>query len=255
MYLLSGALARLVPLFFGAALALVGARMLHDRLRPRGTGVARASFALVLAGAALLAFPFARRSTMLLAAERAFARGEWDAASVRFSRSVRPGGRLDGTPGVHWGVALMNQKRWGDAERVLLGTIRRPGHGPVRARPDTVQALGVCRYYEGRLDLAARTLSAARLPGLDSLTDYFLGRIADRAGDAGAAERLYLACLRSQPGFHPARHQLTRLLMLAGRREEALRLVSEADALPALRSSVERREVPPASEFFVVQKY
>jgi tetratricopeptide (TPR) repeat protein len=81
--------------------------------------------------------------------------------------------------------------------------------------------LGVLgKTAEAEADLAAVVKSAAD-PYLKSLAHLFLGRLAEKGQDAGAAAAHYRAALQGRPSFQAAQLALSHALRRAGRLDEA----------------------------------
>jgi len=261
MNLLTLALSRAVPLLLLASASLVLARLVHDLVSRKSPAMGLAAFAAVLGlGVAALA-PFSLRASCVVRGSAAFEHARWSAASRAFSDLEAAGGKLGPRLGYEYGAALMNQRRFAEAERVLLGTVeRRPGARTVAVSPRTVIALGVCRYHARRLDAAEKTFAAVQAPELAYLRSYFLGRIAELRGDRAAALRGYDAALSGLPAFLPAAFQLVRLRLAEGDGGGAAaalarvppRAFERDEGFRALAAHVESRTAPEAREFFVV---
>lgn len=261
MQLFTLGLSRLVPLLFAASGVLIAGRLAYDRLLPRRAAAARAAFALILlAGGAAMA-PYVWRAAALVSAEHAFWRADWPAAADRYSSYARLRGSSLGRAGARQAVALMNLRRYADAETAFLASFPR-ARGIFRARPNDVLSLGLCRYYMGRLDAAERTVRAVS-PGVSPIRDYILARILDRHGDANAAVAAFQGSLAVAPCFYPALYQLVRVLRREGREPEAnAALASFCPAgaqqnraqLAPLAPRPEGQGIPPEKEFHFVQE-
>lgn len=262
MTLFTLGLSRLVPLLFAASGVLIAGRLVYDGLRPRRSAVARGAFALILlVGAAAIA-PWVRRGGTLLSAEHAFERADWQAAADRYTLYDRLRGSSRGRAGSRHALALMNVRRYADAEAVLLKSLPPSEHGTVRARERDILSLALCRYYTGRLDAAERTVRAVS-PGVSPIRDYVLGRILDRRGDTNGSVAAYRVSLADAPCFYPALYQLVRGLRRAGRGTEAQSALDsfcpagsqENNALLAsLAPRAEGQEIPREKEFYFVQE-
>ena len=257
MELFTLGLSRLVPLLFAASAVLVAGRLVHDWLRPRHATAARAAFAVVLVAGAAIVAPWVRRGVTLLAAERAFSRSDWAPASDRYADYAR----LGGCPGARRARALMNLRRWPEAEAAFLASFPRAANGSFRATPNDVLSLGLCRYYAGRLEDAERTVRAVA-PGVSPVRDYTLGRILDRRGDPGAAEAAFRSSLAQAPCFYPALYHLVRMLRREGRADEARAAAGafcpagapEDRAARAALLAGDAAAIPPEKEFYFVQE-
>jgi len=262
MQLFTLGLSRLVPLLFAVSLVLIVGRLAYDRLRRRHARAARGAFALILlAGGAAMA-PYGWRAATLVSAEYAFGRADWPAADRFYSSYARLAGSSRGRAGSQWGIALMNLKRYADAEAAFLASFPPARRGSFRASPKDVLSLGLCRYYTGRLDAAERTVRAVS-PRVSPVRDYVLGRISDRRGDAGAAVAAFQASLAAAPCFYPALYQLVRSLREAGRETEARAALDSfcpsgardgRAQRAALAPELEGNGIPPEREFDFVLK-
>jgi tetratricopeptide (TPR) repeat protein len=192
----------------------------------------------------------------------AFQAGDYATASRCFDAYARAGGRFGPRLAYRWGVSLLNQHRWAAAEHALLsGLTRFEGQPTVAVQPRTMLALGLCRYYLGRLDAAAATLEVVQEKSLYAPRSYILGRIHEARGDARGAEALYAAVAERAPLFIPAAYQLVRLKMAAGEPEAAKTILAHAagakgrDAdFDGLAGVIARNETPLPKEFVVVLK-
>lgn len=254
-------LSRLVPLLFAASAILVLGRIAYDRLRPHREQAARGIFALILLGGAAALAPWAWRGAVLTSAEHAFWRADWAAAADRYAHYARLRGSFPGRTGARRALALMNLRRFDEAESAFLASLPRPGHGTVQASPNDVLSLGLCRYYTGRLDAAERTVRAVA-PGVSPMRDYILGRIHDRMGESGEAVAAFRASLAQAPCFYPSFYHLVRALRRDGHDAEARSAIasfcpsrepSRVSPLTALLPGTEG-EVPPEKEFYFVQE-
>lgn len=248
---------------FFASVVLVAGRYLHDRYASAGRWVGRLLFGAVLFLGTAGAVPYVLRSAHVVAAESAFFAGDWDGVDRHLAANRAMGGGLSDSQGRDWGIALMNQWRFREAEEVLKSTVRRAGV-KVRVEPRTVFLIGVCRYYDGRLDAAEKTIASAGDFGQQALADYFLGRIADRQDRPKEAVLRYESCVRENAGFYPAIYHLARIRLMAGEgdlarivlaRYESASGGADGDAsLAALRAAIkDGGPVPPPVEFIIVQ--
>jgi hypothetical protein len=252
-------LSRLVPLLLWASVLLVAGRAAHDRLAAWRRPFARAAFVAIVAGGGTLALPYAVRSAFLVGALDANLDGRLEDALYRWSAYAELGGKPSVRTRHRWAESLIAVRRFGAAESVLLGGLKRRAGGVVRTEPDVILTLGVCRYYSGRWADAERTLRAVDTPATRCLKDYFLGRLAERRGDPSAAAALYEASLVANPRFFPAIYQRARLACEAGDAATATKLVgesrvwpSDAPALAALAARVARPAAPPPDHEFVI---
>jgi len=262
MKLFSLGLSRLVPLLFAASGVLIAGRLVCDRLRRLHAGAARGAFALILLAGGAAMVPYGWRTVTLVSAEYAFERSDWPAADRFFSSYARLNGSPRGLAGSQWAIALMNLKRYADAETAFLASFPRTRHGSFRASPKDVLSLGLCRYYMGRLDAAEKTVRAVS-PRVSPVRDYVLGRISDRRGAAGAAVAAFQESLAVAPCFYPALYQLVRTLREEGRETEAHAAFDsfcpagapESRAQrAALARELEGNGIPPEKEFdFVLE--
>jgi tetratricopeptide (TPR) repeat protein len=259
MSLFTLGLSRLVPLLFAASAVLVLGRLAYDRLLPRHARAARAAFALILLAGAAAAVPWVRRGSALVSAERAFERAEWDVAADRYAAYARLRGSALGRAGSRRALALMNLRRWAEAEAAFLESFPRRSTATVRATPNDVLSLGLCRYYTGRFDAAERTMRALA-PGLSPVRDYVLGRILERRGEPAGAISAFRASLGQSPCFYPSLYHLVRALRAAGRGMEA---AAALDAFcPGGGTQARERDavlapegpLPPDKEFYFVQE-
>lgn len=223
-------LSRLVPLLLWASVLLVAGRALHDRLAGRSSLMAKAAFVTIVAGGLAVAGPFAVRSAFLVGALDAHLEGRWSDAVLRWSTYRELGGDPSLRTRQRWAESLVALRRYREAEALLLGGLQESSKGRVRASPEVVFTLGVCRYYSGRWTEAERTLRAVDTKPTRYLRDYLLGRLAERRGERAAAEAFYGASLKADPSFFPALYQLVRVAREAGDRQAALRLVEESRA-------------------------
>ena len=153
----------------------------------------------------------------------------------------------------------MQLHRWKAAEAVLAtGVEQRPGG--VVAIPQYLMMLGICRYYLGDDAAAERDLASVRNSVDTPLLPYYLGRIAERRGNALAACRLYDDTLRRQPGFLPAAYQAARVRWrtgdMAGARATAETFQHETPEDPEARllQVSLRGDGPPEREFLVLPR-
>lgn len=255
-------LAHLVPLLFAASGVLIVGRLAYDWLGPRHAAAARGAFALILLAGAAAVAPYVRRAATLVSAEYAFWRADWPAAAGRYSSYARLRGSSLGRAGARRAIALMNLRRYADAETAFLASFPSAERGTFRATPNDVLSLGLCRYYMGRLDAAERTVRAVS-PGASPLRDYVLGRILDRRGDTSGALAAFRASLATTPCFYPGLYQLVRGLRREGRETEAqaaLQSFCRAGApqdraqRAALAPELEGKGIPPEREFYFVQE-
>lgn len=262
MQLFTLGLSRLVPLLFASSVVLIVGRLAYDRLSRRHAAPAPGAFALILlAGGAAIA-PYVWRAATLVSAEYAFGRRDWPTAEGRYSSYIRLRGSSFGRAGARRALALMNLRRYADAETALLRSFPRAERGIFRASPKDVLSLGLCRYYMGRLDAAERTVRAVSA-SVSPIRDYVLGQILDRRGDTNAAVGAFHASLAATPCFFPSLYQLVRVLRREGRESEAdaaLRSFCPAGAqqnraeMAPLARRPEGRGIPPEREFYFVQE-
>jgi tetratricopeptide (TPR) repeat protein len=262
MQLFTLGLSYLVPLLFAASGILIVGRLTFDRLRLRNAAAARGAFALIFLAGAAAAAPYVRRAATLVSAEHAFGRADWLTAADRYASYARLRGSSVGRAGARRALALMNLRRYADAEAAFLASFPRVERGTFRARPNEVLSLGLCRYYTGRLDAAERTVRAVS-PGVSPIRDYVLGRILDRRGDANAAVAAFQTSLAAAPCFYPALYQLVRVLRREGRETEAHAALESfcppgtrqnRAQLASLAPRPEGQGIPPEKEFYFVQE-
>lgn len=263
MIVYSLALSRLVPLLLWVSALLVAGRTVHDWLERRNRVAARASFAAILAGGIALVSPFGLRSAFLVGALDAHLEGRWSDAIRRWSAYAELGGRPSARTRQRWAESLIAQRRYRDAEALLLGGLIPNASGTVRTLPEVIFTLGVCRYYSGRWPEAERTFRAVDSEPSRYLRDYFLGRIAERRGDRAAAWASYAASLAADPAFFPALYQSVRLALESGDANAARRKIEESRArirprdaagLASLGDAVEGRSAPPENHEFIVTR-
>lgn len=261
MHVFTVGLSRLVPLLFAASAILVGGRLAYDALRPRHLAAARGAFALILLAGAAFLFPWVRRGATLVSAEHAFWKADWATAADRFGAYARQRGSWTGRTGSRRALALMNLGRYAEAEAAFLASFQRVPGGTVKADPNDILSLGLCRYYTGNFDAAERTVRAVS-PNVSPVRDYVLGRILDRRGDTAGSVAALRASLAQAPCFYPALYHLVRALRRDGRESEAR---TAADAFCPGRPSQDRAQraallagdgssIPPEREFKFVQE-
>lgn len=261
MHVFTVGLSRLVPLLFAASAILVGGRLAHDALRPRHVDTARAVFTLILLAGAAFLFPWVRRGVTLVSAEHAFWKADWAGAADRYDAYARQRGSWTGRTGSRRALALMNLGRYAEAEAAFLATFQRSGGGTVKASPNDVLSLGLCRYFMGNLDAAERTVRAVA-PSVSPVRDYILGRILDRRGDSAGAVAALRASLERAPCFYPGVYHLVRTLRRDGRESEARAAVDAFCPAGALQTRAqgaallpgEGTSIPPEREFTFVQE-
>lgn len=206
---------RFVILLLVLSLVLVVGRFLYDRLRSRSPRVAAAVFtSLVTLGFLSTALPVIV-GVARAAAEHAYRNARWEPAVRWYYLDWRMGGGRDLVALPNWAGALMQLHRWKAAETVLsIGIEDRPGG--VVAIPQYVLMLGICRYWLGEDAAAERDLASVSGSVDTPLIPYYLGRLADRRGDAGAAVAFYRAAIARQPTFFPAVYEGARSLWRSG---------------------------------------
>lgn len=263
MIIFSLGLSRLVPLLLWVSVLLVGGRTVHDWLARRNRLAARAAFTTIVVGGLALASPFGLRSAFLVGALDAHLEGHWNDAIERWSAYVELGGRPSLRTRQRWAEALIAERRYRDAEAVLLGGLNPNTVGTVRTSPEVVFTLGVCRYYSGRWPEAERTLRAVDFEPMRYLRDYFLGRLAERRGDRPAARALYAASHEADPAYFPALYQSVRLSLEDGDRDAARRRIEkslsrirlpDSSGLSSLGDAVEGRAALPRNHEFIVTR-
>ncbi len=263
MIVYSLALSRLVPLLLWVSALLVAGRTVHDWLERRNRIAAMASFAVIVAGGIALASPFGLRSAFLVGALDAHLEGRWSDATRRWSTYSELGGRPSVRTRQRWAESLIAQRRYRDAEAVLLEGLNPNARGTVRTSPEVVFTLGVCRYYSGRWPEAERTLRAVDSEPTRYVRDYFLGRIAELRGDRVAARAFYTASLTADPAYFPALYQFVRLALESGDSNAARRKIEESRALirprdaagiASLGDAVEGRSAPLENHEFIVAR-
>ena len=116
--------------------------------------------------------------------------------------------------------ALIAAGRHGDAEAVLQKELA--------ARPDNppaLDALGVCLYFQNRLDESVSAYRRAlALDGNRATTWYNLGTALSDDGNAEEAIAAYRHCLALDPGNESAKYNLSRSLLLVGQWQEGWQL-------------------------------
>jgi hypothetical protein len=116
--------------------------------------------------------------------------------------------------------ALIAAGRHGDAEAVLQKELA--------ARPDNppaLDALGVCLYFQNRLDESASAYRRAlALDGNRATTWYNLGTALSDDGNAEEAIAAYRHCLALDPANESAKYNLSRSLLLVGQWQEGWQL-------------------------------
>ncbi len=212
---------------------LLTSRFLHDLAVPRFPRAAGALFWGLIAVGLIAPIPHLLRSMAERAAFRAATLRDWNAAARWFALRHRLGGSHAASLELRWANALMNTRRWAEAESVLVATVSPAGRGRVRAAPRVVTWLGICRYYEGRHEAAARALEPEPDPADAGLRAYLLGRLAEQAGNVDSAALLYEKALTLSPDFFPALYQAVRLGIARGRPGEARRMIR---TFPSARS-------------------
>jgi tetratricopeptide (TPR) repeat protein len=215
VFVFSLAVSRTVPLMLGLSAVLICARFLSDRLAERSNRGARWLFAAVLGLGLVLLAPYGLRAAMLVTAEGAYSRRKWVGAERYFAAFQRIGGKPGALLSIDWACALMNQRKWRQAESVIIESVRRKA-GSFEAYPRAVLLLGICRYYQGNWGAAEKTFRAVVGGPQPYLTDYFFGRLAERRSDADGALESYRRSLGRAPTFYPAAYQLARLLTARG---------------------------------------
>ncbi len=261
MLLLTTAVSRLVPLLFVSSALLVAGRFLHNRYAPAHRLLGRSVLAAVLVVGLIFLFPYTARSAALVVSQYAYLRRDWERVDRLFSFYRRLGGREGEAMAGSWAAALMNLRKWREAEAVLISTTRRIG-SHVQATPYTVLLLGICRYYDGRLGWAEKTLRAVPDSSDNYLRDYFLGRLAELRSDVPEAIASYERCLDKAGNLFPAVYQLVRLRLLREENDKAAEALSrfpgfQSDSHAGMRELAEAvaggRPVPPPREFVIVQ--
>ena len=116
----------------------------------------------------------------------------------------------------------MSAGEWSEANRVLEEFVVTRGEAALGGDPDLVLSFGICRYYAGRIEESVRLL-----------TNYLLGRAAERSGAAGEAARLYEEAWRNYPGFFPAAYQAARLALQSEDAEAAVKIIRKFRSLSA----------------------
>lgn len=235
MLLFSLAVSRLAPLLLLASVFLVAGRLLYDRLNSSSRVLAGTAFGGVLVLGGLLLAPLALSGAWLVLAEKAFLDGRWQEAARNFARhdslsAIRDPGRVR-----RRAVALMSAGEWSEANRVLEEFVVTRGEAALGGDPDLVLSFGICRYYAGRIEESVRLLGSVRSkrPEVLYLTNYLLGRAAERSGAAGEAARLYEEAWRNYPGFFPAAYQAARLALQSEDAEAAVKIIRKFRSLSA----------------------
>jgi tetratricopeptide (TPR) repeat protein len=224
----------------------------------------RVLFTAILSAGLVAQAPYALRSVFLWRAEYAISRGQARTAAG----AIEAFRDLDGTPGAwrgaRWMGFLVRERLWGDARNLALALLAEPRAGGGTAHADLSLTLGISQYYLGDVPAAAASLhrAAGADPRYAYLARYFEGRVAERGGDVRAAVDSYASALSASPRFGPALYQIVRLLLDAGRRDDAARVVDQVLAASpaatgdafvlAARSHIAAGTVPPEKEFEIV---
>jgi hypothetical protein len=217
--------------------------------------------AVVLIGAAVT-FVFVWRLELLVSASLDDRHGDWRGVDEAYRRYLTTGATIDSPMTIQWASALIRERRFADAERVLFDGA---GGAKDNARftRNAVLLIAECWYYEGRDREAEGAFRAAAGASDDFLRSYFLGRIAEHRGDFARARALEETALRMQPEFFPALYCSTRLALLAGDDAVAQRRLNDYAArfpvsarnplfAPLLAAAQRRGPIPPNVEFFIV---
>lgn len=257
------AISRLTPTILWISFFLIAARYLYNLLRARGYAIGgRAAFVVVLLIGTLTTFVFLWRLEMLVSASLALRHEDWPRVDTEYRRYEASGGHINAPMSIDWANALLQQRRFRDAEEVLFeGAGGRANN--VHFSRDAVLLVGECWYYEGRFREAEGAFRAAAGATNEFLRNYFLGRIAERRGDVVTARQMEDAALRIEPSFFPAFYASTRLALLAGERELALQRLHDFQSrfptaarnplfAPLMAAAEGRGPVPQDVEFFVV---
>jgi tetratricopeptide (TPR) repeat protein len=262
-FLVSLAIGRIVPMLLATTAVLVLARVCADRFASSAR-MNRVLFGAILAAGIAVQAPYGLRSVTLWRAEHAISRGQTE----RAARSIEAFRNLGGTPGAwrgaRWMGFLVRERRWGDAHDLAVALLAEPRPAGGTARADLSLTLGISQYYLGDVPGAAASLrgAAGADPRYAYLARYFEGRVAERGGDVRAAVDSYASALSASPRFGPALYQIVRLLLAAGRKDDAAGVVAQVLAaspaaagdalLQAARGHIAAGTVPPEKEFEIV---
>ena len=262
-FLVSLAVGRVVPLLLATTAVLVVARVCADRAASSAR-MNRVLFTAILSAGLVAQVPYALRSVFLWRAEYAISRGQTRSAAGAIEAFRDLGGTPGAWRGARWMGFLVRERRWGDARDLALALLAEPRPGGGTAQADLRLTLGISQYYLGDLPEASASLRAAAGadPRFAYLARYFEGRVAERGGDIPAAVDFYALALSASPRFGPALYQIERLLLAAGRKDDAARVVDQvlaaspataADAfVQTARAHIAAGTVPPEKEFEIV---
>jgi tetratricopeptide (TPR) repeat protein len=261
-FLVSLAVGRLVPILLATTVVLVAARFCADRVASSAR-MNRVLFAAILSAGLVAQVPYALRSVFLWRAEFAISRGQTRSAAGAIEAFRDLGGTPGAWRGARWMGFLVRERRWGDARDLALALLAQPRPGGT-AKADLALTLGISQYYLGDVPAAAASLrsGAGADPRYAYLARYFEGRVAEKSGDVPAAVDSYASALSASPRFGAALYQIVRLLLAAGRRDDAARVVDQVlaaapgaagDALVrTARGHIGAGTVPPEKEFEIV---
>ena len=197
-------ISRLTPIILWISACLVAGRFVYDALVRAGKKAAgQRLFAGVLAIGALTSTAVFVPTALLLWAGYSYREGNWRSVDAAYRRYASPGRRTSLESSYEWADALMHERRFADAERVLLSSAEKR-NGKIVMRRETVLRIGQCLYYEGRYEQAENALRVASGTTDDYLRSYFLGRIAEKRGMPDAARAMYGRSLSVAPHFFPA---------------------------------------------------
>jgi tetratricopeptide (TPR) repeat protein len=256
MTLLVLVLSRLVPLMFLASLTLIGARYVFDILIERRPLLARCAAAGIVLFGVVAGTPSAARSLFLVGANWALPHEKYQLADLFFDRYDAWGGRRSQAFVQQWAYSRMNLGQWKEAEEVL-----EISDDP--NAPQTRLMIGICQYY-AHDPAAASTLQS--VPPLSNtqlcIREYLLGRLAEVAGRRDEALGLYWRSVAFDRNFFPAVYHGVRLLLAAGNRAAAARVLdtflhdfpayARAEDVLTLKSAIASGTPPPDKEFVIV---
>lgn len=263
MFVLTLAISRVVPILFMVSFFLVFSRFLYDRYHSQNRTIALTFMIIVLTLGLFSIAPFVLRAGCATIAEIYYLKNDWKKTDSYFSLHSQFGGKATGALARDWINALMANHEWQKAEAVILSTFKfQKNSNKVQVDPEFVLLLGISRYYDGRADLARRTL--ATLSGIEQnkyLADYFLGRIAENQKDFSEASAKYLASANESPRFLPAVYHAVRMNLITGKRAEAEKVLAgfvqrsgstDSNIQACLQALQTNGSIPPPKEFVLV---
>jgi len=125
------------------------------------------------------------------------------------------------------GISMARTPEWKSDVTLMQSAIE---HEPGIALAHFLLGNGLAE--QGELSEAAEHYKRAleQRPGYIQ-AEYNLGVVLERMGETGQAERHYRSVLRNDPHYLQARKALTRILLATGRKQEAMRLLREAERI------------------------